>query len=152
LLTELLPFIQTYYRIDPTNLGVGGVDLGAVAAAHAALMNPVVFERLVMISPPLGKGPFEAQLGTLLRRFEHQERLPQRVFQSVGRHEAAARFVNPARALADILEQRAAQRETEYRFIEPGTGHGLVGYRAALPEALAWAFPGLASVPLLPTT
>ena len=149
LLTELLPFVQTYYRIDPTNLGVGGVDLGAVAAAHAALMNPVVFERLAMISPPLGKGPFEAQLDGLLRRFEQQDRLPQRVFQSVGRHEAAARFVNPARTLRDTLEQRAAQRETEYHYIEPGTGHGLVGYRAALPEALAWVFPGLAGASLM---
>lgn len=147
LLTELLPFVQTHYRIDPTSLGVGGVDLGGVAAAHAALMNPVVFERLVMVSPPLDKGPFEAQLAGLVRRFEQQERLPERVFQSVGRHEAAARFVNPARALRAALEARAAQRDLDYRFVELGTGHGLVGYRAALPEALAWAFPGPAAQP-----
>jgi hypothetical protein len=81
----------------------------------------------------------------LVRRFEQQERLPERVFQSVGRHETAARFVNPARALRAALEARAAQRDLDYRFVELGTGHGLVGYRAALPEALAWAFPGPAA-------
>lgn len=139
LLTELLPFVQTQYRIDSTNLGVGGVAIGAVAAAHAALKNPAVFTSLIMISPPLGKGSDEASLAQLMPRFENGEVLPKRIFQSVGRYEARARFLKPAQALRDILQQKS---RIDYQYVETGSGHGLVGFRSVLPEALAWAYPG----------
>jgi len=54
LLTELLPFLQTQYRVDSARIGIGGVAMGAIAAAHAALNNPAVFSTLMMISPPMG--------------------------------------------------------------------------------------------------
>jgi enterochelin esterase family protein len=142
LLTELLPFIQIRYRIDESQTAVGGVALGAVAALHAALNNPSVFSRLMLISPPLGKGQGQEQLRELVRRMETAEELPARIFQSVGRYEAKARFVRPAHNLRDTLQ---AVRETEYHFTETGSGHGLVGFRSVLPEALAWMFPGSAS-------
>ncbi len=138
LLTELLPFVQTNYRIDSTSLGVGGVAVGAVAAAHAALRNPAVFNGLIMISPPMGKGAGEGQLDDYLMRFEQSNLLPRRIFQSVGRYEARARFVKPAHRLRDVLNER---RDTAYRFVTVGSGHGLVGFRSVIPEALAWVFP-----------
>lgn len=139
LLTEILPLLQTTYRIDSTNLGVGGVANGAVAAAHAALRNPAVFNSLMMISPPLGKGPDEAVLTLIPTRFEQAEVLPRRIFQSVGRYEARVRFLRPAQALRDILQPK---RQTAYHYTEIGSGHGLAGFRSVLPEALAWAYPG----------
>jgi len=139
LLIELLPFVQTQYRVDSNNIGVGGVAVGAVAAAHAALKNPAVFSHLIMISPPLGKGPEEVQLEQFTSRFENAELLPKRIFQSVGRYEARSRFYKPAFALRDILQQRT---DTAYRFVETASGHGLVGFRSIFPEALSWAFPG----------
>ncbi len=142
LLTELLPFVQTNYRIDSTSLGVGGVAVGAVAAAHAALRNPAVFNGLIMISPPMGKGAGEGQLDDYLTRFEQSNLLPRRIFQSVGRYEARARFVKPAHRLRDVLNER---RDTAYRFVTVGSGHGLVGFRSVIPEALAWVFPGTAT-------
>ncbi len=111
-------------------MGIGGVAIGATAAAHAALKNPAVFTHLVMISPALQN--FAA-------RFENAERLPQRIFQSVGRYEARGRFIKPALAARDILQRRSG---VAYRFVETGSGHGLVGFRSILPEALAWVFPG----------
>jgi enterochelin esterase-like enzyme len=138
MLMELLPYVQTHYRIDPIRLGVGGVAVGAIAAAHAALMNATAFSHLIMISPPLGKGPDQAQLQRYANRFEKTESLPKRIFQSVGRYEAASRFHRPARELREILEKR---RDVDYRFVELGSGHGLVGFKGALPEALAWVFP-----------
>jgi enterochelin esterase-like enzyme len=143
LLTELLPFVQTQYRIDSTNLGVGGVAIGAVAAAHAALKNPAVFTSLLMISPPLGKGADEASLAQLVARFETAEVLPKRIFQSVGRYEAKARFVKSAQALRDTLQQKP---KLAYQYVEVGSGHGLVGFRSILPEALAWAYPAESAV------
>ncbi len=139
LLTELLPFIQTHYRIDSTNLGVGGVAIGAVAAAHAALKNPAVFNSLIMISPPLGKGADEDVLAQITARFQRSEVLPKRIFQSIGRYEAKGRFLRPGQALRDILQYKA---NTAYRYAETGSGHGLVGFRSIMPEALAWAYPG----------
>ncbi len=142
LLTELLPFIQTRYRVDSTFLGVGGVDLGAVAAAHAALRNPAVFRSLIMISPPLGKGVGEALLSQLVQRFTESRLLPEHIFQSVGRYESRPRFIKPAQVVREAL---AARSDTHYRFVEIASGHGLVGFRSILPEALAWAFPGPAA-------
>jgi enterochelin esterase-like enzyme len=142
LLTEVLPFVQVNYRIDSTTLGVGGVALGAVAAAHAALKNPAVFNSLIMISPPLGKGDSEDLLMQLEQRFGGAEVLPRRIFQSVGRYEAKSRFVKPAHELKAIL---SAKPKVAYQFTEIGSGHGLVGFRSIFPEALAWAFPGESS-------
>jgi len=141
LLLELLPFIQANYHIDSTNLGLGGVAVGAVAAAHAALKNPSVFTSLIMVSAPLGKGAFQDQLRQYASRFDQAEVLPKRIFQSVGRYETRSRFYRPALELRDILK---ARRNLAYQFVETGSGHGLVGFRSVLPEALAWAFPGAA--------
>lgn len=142
LLTELLPFVRSLYRINPLDVGIGGVAVGAIAAAHAALSSPVEFTRLLMISPPLqgqGKGPGEATLGRYRARFETAATLPQRIFQSVGRYEHPTRFLNPARELAAVLRKR---RDVAYQYVEIGSGHGLVGFRSVMPEALAWTFPG----------
>lgn len=141
LMTEVLPMLQARYRIDSAHIGIGGVANGAVAAAHAALKNPAVFNSLIMISPPLGKGQDEDLLSQYKTRFEQASVLPGRIFQSVGRYEAKARFLRPAQALRDVLQKRQAEN---YTYAEIGSGHGLAAFRSILPEALAWAFPGKA--------
>jgi enterochelin esterase-like enzyme len=142
LLTELLPFLQPRYRVDSTRIAVAGVAIGAAAAAHAALTNPAVFSSLMMISPPLGKGPGQDQLREYTVRFASAELLPQRIFQSVGRYEARGRFFKPAQTLNGILSTRS---DLAYRFVETGSGHGLVGFASIMPEALAWILPGAAA-------
>jgi enterochelin esterase-like enzyme len=138
LLLEVLPMVQSRYRIDSANMGVGGVANGAIAAAHAVLKNPAVFSSLIMISAPLGKGPDEDILSKYATRFEQAPVLPQRVFQSVGRYESKARFVRPAQALRDILKLGLGDG---YQYAEIGSGHGLAAFRSIMPEALAWVFP-----------
>ncbi len=138
LLTELLPFLQTQYRIDSANLGVGGVAVGAIAAAHAALMNPAVFSHLMMISPPLGKGIAQDKLLLYAKRFEEAAAIPKRIFQSVGRYESHSRFYLPAQLLHSIVSKRS---DVDYQYVEVGSGHGLVSFRSVIPEALAWAYP-----------
>ncbi len=138
LLSEILPLLQTQYRIDSSNMGVGGVANGAIAAAHAALKNPAVFSSLIMISPPLGKGPDEDKLSKYAGRFEQVPVLPNRIFQSVGRYESKSRFLRPAQALHKILDARLS---SGYQYTEIGSGHGLVAFRSIFPEALAGAFP-----------
>lgn len=136
LTNELLPMLQTDYPVDPARIGVGGVAIGAIAAMDAALRSPTVFRSLIAISPPLGKGAHEAALRSVASQFETAEALPARVFQSVGRYESRGRFVRPALALRETLTRRVGGG---YQFVETGSGHGLVAFRAVLPEALAWA-------------
>lgn len=143
ILTELLPMLQTEYRIDATNLGIGGVGIGAIAAAHASLKNPAVFDHLIMLSPPLGKGPGQEKLLEYADRFQNAKKLSERIFQSVGRYEQKLRFHTPGLALAGILQRRMETKEdVEHKFVELGSGHGLVAFKSILPEAISHIFPG----------
>jgi enterochelin esterase-like enzyme len=142
ILTELLPFLQDAYALDATDLGVGGVDVGAIAAAYCALRNPAVFSHLIMLSPPLGRGQAQERLVEYADRFASARLLPQRIFQSVGRYENRKRFYDPGLALGLILQRREIERgDIDHEFIELGSGHGLVAFKAAFPEALAHIFP-----------
>lgn len=142
ILTELLPMLQTEYVIDPTNLGIGGVGEGAVAAAHAALKNSAVFSHLIMLSPPLGRGPAAQKLQEYAERFRDSNLLPRRIFQSVGRYEQKLRFYQPAIALRGILERRLKDDpDLAYQFVELGSGHSLAAFKSILPEAMAFVFP-----------
>lgn len=138
LIRELVPFVQTRHKLVDGGAAIMGVAVGAIAAAHAALINPDTFSALGLISPPLGKGQYQEELGYYYRRFSSADRLPARIFQSVGRFEAAARFNRPAHDLEAVLRGR---RNVAYHFAETGSGHGLVGFRSILPEALAWLLP-----------
>ncbi len=142
ILTELLPFMQTEYKIEPVHLGLGGVGEGAVAAAHAALKNPAIFAHLIMLSPPLGRGPAAENLREYARRFRDSPLLPRRIFQSVGRYEQNSRFYQPALALRGILDQRRRyDGHLAYKFVELGSGHSLAAFKSIMPEALSHAFP-----------
>ncbi len=142
ILTELLPMLQTEYMIDSTNLGIAGVGEGAVAAAHAALKNSAVFSHLIMLSPPLGRGPAAQKLQEYAERFRDAKLLPTKIFQSVGRYEQKLRFYHPAMALRGILERRLlSDPNLDYKFVELGSGHSLAAFKSILPEALAYTFP-----------
>jgi enterochelin esterase-like enzyme len=139
LTNELIPFVQERYRVDGTSMAIGGASAGAIAAADVALRRPDVFNGLVLMSPPLGKGPKQAELAAYPEKFQSADLLPRRIFQAVGRYETKSRFLRPGLQLADILNERP---DTEFRFVEYGSGHGLVAFRSILPEALSWIIPG----------
>lgn len=147
ILTELVPLLHTAYRIDATNLGIGGAGVGAIAAAHCALKNPAVFSHLIMISPPLGKGQMQQKLLEYADRFDRAPVLPSRIFQSVGRYELDKRFYKPGLALGGILQRREMERhDVDHMFIELGSGHGLTAFKSIFPEALSHIFPGSVQV------
>jgi len=138
LVEEVLPFLLDHYHVRESDLGIGGVGVGAIASAHAALNAPSVFSRLIMLSPPLGKGIAQEQLEAYRGRFEKALTVPERIFQSVGRYESKARFNIPGQLLNSIL---TARTDIKNQFVELGSGHGLVAFRSVLPEALNWIFP-----------
>lgn len=139
---ELLPFLQAEHRIEPLDLGLGGLGEGAIAAVHAALKNPAIFGHLILISPPLGREPALPLLKDYAQRFRDSPILPNRIFHSVGRYEQDLRFYQPALALRGILERRMTHDpELNYRFVELGSGHSLAAFKSVMPEALAHVFP-----------
>lgn len=139
---ELLPFLQAEHRIEPLDLGLGGMGEGAIAAAHAALKNPAIFGHLMLISPPLGRAPAVQLLKEFAQRFRDSPILPNRIFHSVGRYEQDLRFYQPALALRGILERRMTHDpDLKYRFVELGSGHSLAAFKSVMPEALAHVFP-----------
>ena len=142
LAAELLPYLQAEYRIEPLNLGLGGMGEGALAAMHAALKNPAIFGHLILLSPPLGRAPAVQLLKDYIERFRDLPILPNRIFHSVGRYEHDMRYYQPALALRGILEARMRHDpDLRYRFVELGSGHSLAAFKSILPEALAHAFP-----------
>lgn len=139
---ELLPFLQAEHRIEPLDLGLGGLGEGAIATIHAALKNPAIFGHLILVSPPLGREPAVQLLKEFAQRFRDSPILPNRIFQSVGRYEQDLRFYQPALALRGILERRMTHDpELDYRFVELGSGHSLAAFKSVMPEALAHVFP-----------
>lgn len=139
---ELLPFLQAEHRIEPLDLGFGGVGEGAVAALHAALKNPAIVSHLMLLSPPLGREPALQLLKDYAQRLRDAPLLPAFIFQSVGRYEQDLRFYQPALALRGILERRMERDPAlQYRFVEIASGHSLAGFKSILPEALAHVFP-----------
>lgn len=146
ILTELVPLMQNEYRVDATVLGIGGAGVGAIAAAHVALKNPAVFNRLIMLSPPLGKGQMQQKLVEYAERFDKATLLPHYIFQSVGRYELDMRFYKPGIALAGILQRREMQRgDVDHKFVEVSSGHGLTAFKSVFPEALTHVFRGSAA-------
>lgn len=52
LIEELLPWIQTKYRVykDPAHATIAGLSLGGLAAFYAALQNPHIFGNVLSLS------------------------------------------------------------------------------------------------------
>ena len=142
LAAELLPFLQAEYRVQPLQMGLGGMGEGAIAAVHAALKNTAIFGHLLLMSPPLGSRSTAHLLKDFVERFRDMPIVPKRIFHSVGRYEHDMRYVQPALALRGILERRRQHDpELAYRFVELGSGHSFAAFKSVMPEALAHAFP-----------
>ncbi|MAU09980.1 MAG: hypothetical protein CL607_09185 [Anaerolineaceae bacterium] len=141
---ELVPFLADAYNIDTSDLGIGGMGVGAIAAAHCALTNPDDFQHLMMLSPPLGRGRAQEKLLQYADRFKNADKLPRYIFQSVGRYEQLQRFYIPGVALAQLLQQREHDQgdiDVDHKFVELGSGHSFVAFKSILPEALAHIYP-----------
>ena len=109
LAAELLPFLQAEYRVQPLQLGLGGMGRGGCwPAVHAALKNTAIFGHLLLMSPPLGSRSTAHLLKDFVERFRDMPIVPKRIFHSVGRYEHDMRYVQPALALRGILERTPA--------------------------------------------
>ncbi len=81
--TELIPFINTNYRIDPTQQNLWGHSAGGMFALYTLFHRPGLFQGVISGSPQLGLCPnvFE----TMERVFaESHKALPAKVYMAMG--------------------------------------------------------------------
>ena len=143
---ELVPTLEAKFplRQRPTDRGLMGASLGAVASLHTAWRYPGRFGRLLLqsgsfrftdagyeeIHPAL-----EPVVGFVNRYREDPARVSERLFMSCGRYEA---LIYDNRALVPRLRSSGM----EVRYEEARDGHNWENWRDRLRVALSWLFPG----------
>jgi len=110
---ELIPLVETDYRIEPGSRGVIGYSGGAIFALHALLEQPELFSRIIAISPFIDPVLFEAEA----RCAERHSALPTNLFMAVEASETG----EDATRIADVR-----------RFVATVEGRNYDGFRATL--------------------
>lgn len=140
---EVMPFVAREYG---TGRGArasafGGSSYGAVAALHAALVNPGVFGRLLLESPSLYVGD-----DYLLRKARRFTRWPSRIYLGVGTAETSRADWNEE-TVVNVLKLEATLRRAGLGpkrlavAIEPGATHSEGAWAGRLARALEFLYP-----------
>lgn len=84
---NIIPYIDATYRTDPEDRGLGGYSLEGLFVMYAALTDPELFQRYVVLSPQLFRGKF-AILELEEALAEQRDDLPISLYLSVGELES----------------------------------------------------------------
>ncbi len=143
---ELLPGLSSQLPLldDPSDRGLMGASLGAVAALWTAWKHPGTFGKLLLQSGSFrfndtGYEEFHPALGPVVEFVnayrENPAAVAERVFVTCGRYES---LIADNRALQTPL----AQSGMRVRYRESRDGHNWENWRDRLRESLSWLFPG----------
>ncbi len=137
---ELIPFVETNYRADPSRRILAGHSLGGLFALYCMFEAPGLFESLIIGSPALFVGNrFAFQLEETFAK-EHRK-LPAKVYLFVGDLEEGPNYcgVTDVLRLAAILQGRNYEGFSLAKQVIPDQTHNEVvtaGYQAGLKFAL----------------
>lgn len=131
---ELIPFVQSKYRIDETDKTLVGHSLGGLFCFYTLFNYPELFQKYVIISPALfWDNEFILQLEKSY--FEKHRKLNAIVYTAVGSLEESI-FINAWQRLVDNiklhsysdlqLEAKISENETHYTIIPYISTHGLI--------------------------
>jgi len=144
LTSELVPFIERTYPAarGAANRGLGGSSYGAIAALYTSLVQPGVFGRLLVESPPLHIGK-----RFLLRKAQAATRWPSRIYLGVGTRETNRADVNEetvanVRKLEAILRGRGLGPRRLKVIVEEGATHSESAWAGRLGAAITFLFGG----------
>ena len=144
LFDEVIPLVTSRYRTstNPTDIAVGGMSYGAVAALYASLHRPGAIGRLYLESASLNVGADDR----LLKEALSATVWPARVYIGVGTAELPVDSVENRSivdryegALTRYLKERVPQTQLTFS-IERGARHTPVAWRRRLPAALIALF------------
>jgi enterochelin esterase family protein len=143
---ELVPWVRTNYTVtkDPHQTVIGGISLGGLGAAYAALRHSDVFGNALCQSGSFWRswraGPYaepSREPGALARAFLKSPKLPIRFYLDVGTFEAdfsgsGGYNLEMTRLMRDVL--RAKGYEVHYQ--EFAGGHEYLNWRGTLADGL----------------
>ncbi len=136
---ELIPWLETEYRVDKDNYGLAGYSLGGLFSIYAMLNSPGTFRHVFAGSPSLwwdGGSIFELEESYAKQHID----LDIRFFMSVGEHEAA-------HMVGDMKQMESRLRSRNYPNLEmettifPVESHQTC-YPVAITRALIYLYSG----------
>jgi predicted alpha/beta superfamily hydrolase len=150
LIKELKPFIDSEYRTlpGPANTGLGGSSLGGLVSLFLGLRHPLVFGKLIVMSPSV----WWANRAILrnARRASHAH--SQRIWLDIGRCEGSCEDQNSSKAVRDaadvrdVLLARGWELGRDLQYLEAaGAGHNELAWGARIGDALQFLFPPVSS-------
>ncbi len=134
LFTEVMPFVESHYRVDPdpAMTGIGGSSYGAGIALYTVLERPGEFGRLLLESPSL-----YAHDNYLLHRAGKNTVWPAKIFVGVG-------TVNEPQEDVESLKQTLLQKGlNSHHFklvVQPGAAHDENAWAHRFPQALEFLY------------
>ncbi len=144
LLTEVMPFVEKYYRVarGARNTGLGGSSYGADIALYTALEHPTVFGHVLVESPPLAIGN-----DRLLKDAQKAKVLPQKMYLGVGTNETpyndplqSPKAVQQVQELEKILRKKGMGASRLKVVVEEGGQHDQAAWSRRLPEAMLFLY------------
>ncbi|HVR44375.1 MAG TPA: alpha/beta hydrolase-fold protein [Thermoanaerobaculia bacterium] len=138
LVTEVLPFVRSRYRVtsDPRRVVIAGGSLGGLAALYGALKHPEVFGNVLSTSGFVS-WKSDSDYGWIMRQYAAAPKLPLRFYLDVGIFERDADMLLYAnRHLRDVLTAKGY--EIHYDEFSGGhdSMHTSVGYARGLQKLL----------------
>jgi len=130
---ELIPFIESNYRVSSSDRGLGGYSYGGLFTLFALFTHPEAFDRYFAGSPSL-----EYDNGILFK-YENEFALTHKnlnatIFLSAGSLENDGTIEN-LKKLSELLQSRNYQGLTIDSYVFPGESH-----RSCIPSAIMKAF------------
>lgn len=117
---ELFPFMDSNYRTDQKDRAIVGYSLGGLLALYILFHKPDLFQRYVLSSPAIGWDKkvtfaYETQYA------EKNNRLPVRVFMSVGSLENEEFMIDLQRFAEVVSDRKYAGMRFRYHIFEDET-------------------------------
>jgi len=133
---ELLPWLETEYRVAPSRIVVGW-SFGGLCALYSAIAMPELFDAYLCIGPAIW---WDDEL--VVKQFgEATFDQPKRMVITLGADEAGGWVHDSTTKLLEQLEEAPIDRLSVTHFEFEGVGHSL-GISPALSQGLRALFPG----------
>ncbi|MCJ7570044.1 MAG: alpha/beta hydrolase-fold protein [Anaerolineales bacterium] len=137
---ELIPFVDTHYRTQGSDMAITGLSFGGLFAAYALLTEPELFNRYIMISPAFIWD--DRMLFKCLDEYsKNRDTLNARVYSVVGELDERENIIKPWQEFFAILENRNFQGLRLTKEIIAGETHISV-YPAGFTRGLKYVFSG----------
>lgn len=140
LIQELKPFIDSHYRTNPDDTGLGGSSLGGLVSLYLGLKYPQVFNKLAILSPSVWWGGRQ-----ILRDVAAlPDKSPVRIWLDVGTAESndPRKVVEDARALRDALQAKGWVLGNDLAYTEAeGEGHNEAAWSRRFGGVLEYLYP-----------